>query len=90
MSDHDAPPRLAPLPLEYGLAQRSPVWDGASLALSIVRRLVFALGLGLLTTGVVQVWAGVDMRDAPYFAGWGAGLIALTLPLWRQTDARRE
>ncbi len=89
MSDHDAPPRLAPLPLEYGRPQPSSVWDDNALPLRIARRLVFALGLGLLATGIVQAWAGVDMRDAPYFAGWGAGLIGLTLPLWRRRDASR-
>ena len=51
--------------------------------LRVLRQVVFAVGLVLLTFGLVSAWAGVYQRDAPYFAAWGAGFIGLATPLWR-------
>lgn len=51
--------------------------------LRVLRQVVFAAGLALLMYGVTSAIAGINGRDGPYFAGWGAALIGLATPLWR-------
>jgi hypothetical protein len=66
------------LPLEYAdrsLRRRRFKWWWVFVA---VRRLLFAVGVGIFCAGV----AGGLWRDDTVFiaAGWGAGLIALVVP----------
>lgn len=51
--------------------------------LRALRQVVFAVGLGLLLYGVTSALARVNLRDAPVFAGWGAAIAGLAIPLWR-------
>lgn len=83
MADRKSDPTLEPLPLEYA-SPTPPATDdsGVDPLLRIGRRLVFALGLGLLSYGVVAGLSGVDRGDAPTMAGWGGGLIGLAFPRW--------
>lgn len=51
----------------------------------LLRRVVFAGGVGLFVFGMVTAFAERSVRDAPEAAGWGAALIALVVPfpaLW--------
>ena len=81
------PPDDAPLPLEYETRRAAaPRGDDVQQVLwAAIRRIVFAVGLGLFMTGVGTTWMGRD-RDGPLLMGWGAALIGLTLPLppWRR------
>jgi hypothetical protein len=78
-------PSSPPFPLHYAApSPRPPLFDADHIAVRIARRIVFALGCALLAIGLVSAWSGVQRNDAPYFAGWGAGLVALVVPLWRR------
>jgi hypothetical protein len=58
----------------------------------LFRRVVFAVGVGLLAYGLVAGLATRISRDGPTFTGWGAALIALVIPfpaLWRHWPVRR-
>jgi hypothetical protein len=81
------PWREAPLPLAYATPQpaQSQFPDLRDIIAMLVRRVLFALGAGLLVTGLVEAF-GQGRGDASAFAGWGAGLIALVVPfpaMWR-------
>ena len=85
-TDSAPPPTSPPFRLHYAEpAPRPPLLDPDHLAVRIGRRLIFAIGCGLLAFGVISVWGSVNRTDAPYCAAWGAGLIALTVPGWRRT-----
>ena len=79
----DAP---APFPLHYA-KPKPPEPDPFEPVIRVVRRIVFALGLGLLAFGLTCAIGGVYTRDAPYFAGWGAGFVGLAVPLRRAKKA---
>ena len=51
--------------------------------LRALRQVVFAIGAGLMVFGITSAIAHDGNRDAAYYAGWGAGFIALATPLWR-------
>jgi hypothetical protein len=51
----------------------------------VVRRLVFALGVGLLAGGLVEGF-GNRGGDAAGLAGWGSGLVALVVPFRRMSE----
>ncbi|MDB5297512.1 MAG: hypothetical protein JWO31_3495 [Phycisphaerales bacterium] len=58
----------------------------------LFRRAVFALGVGLLVSGLVAGWGRRVYNDNYAFAGWGAALIALVVPfpaMWRHSPRRR-
>ena len=51
----------------------------------LIRRFLFAVGVGLLVSGLVEAF-GQRRGDAAVMAGWGAALVALVVPfpgLWR-------
>jgi hypothetical protein len=78
-----APPTS--LQLQYATPGPPKRWPSGPDApvLRVLRQIVFAVGLALLMFGLTSAWAGVYQRDAPYYAGWGAGFIGLATPLWR-------
>jgi hypothetical protein len=51
--------------------------------LRALRQVVFAIGAGLMVFGITSAIAHDGNRDAAYYAGWGAGFVALATPLWR-------
>ena len=83
------------MPLEYGrpAPRGTPElleWIETSLLVAGFRRLVLAVGAGLLAAGLVE--AIDDSRyggDAQYTAGWGAALIVLVVP-WPRLLRRRR
>ena len=92
-AEPDASARPAvPLPgpalhLAYATPQpaRSQYPDARDILAMLFRRVVFAIGAGLLVAGVVEAF-GERRGDASMMAGWGAGLIALVVPfpaMWR-------
>ena len=51
--------------------------------LRVLRQIVFSVGLALLMFGLTSALGKIYLRDAPYFAAWGAGFMGLATPLWR-------
>jgi hypothetical protein len=51
--------------------------------LRALRQVLFAIGAGLMLFGITSAIAHDGDRDAAYYAGWGAGFVALATPLWR-------
>ena len=77
-------PRVPPGPaLHLAYATPPPKQDaldfGDVLAI-VIRRLVFAVGVGMLTYGVVYGLANPRREDPATVAGIGAGLVALVVP----------
>ena len=51
------------------------------------RRVVLSGGVGLFVYGGANVWMRYEMKDAADFMGWGAALVALTVPWrWRRSE----
>jgi hypothetical protein len=86
---------LPVLPLGYEPPQPSSGVKGLGvddLLIGLFRRAVFAVGVGLLTAGLIMAFGTQRYRDANEFAGWGAALVALVVPfpaLWRHWPRRR-
>lgn len=78
---------IEPLPLEYAGPRPpdGPVW-GDDTFLRVIRQVVFAIGLALLSAGLGSALAGVNRYDVPYMMGWGGGLMGLAIPLRRWSD----
>ena len=72
------PPTLA---YESRVRRPDPVRE-APLILYILRRITFAVGVWLLLVGM-GMYLTSPSSDAPYFMGFGGGLIALCVPLGR-------
>lgn len=77
----------AAVPLEYSNPLRKPVrvseGPPEDLTRYTIRRLMFALGAGLLLAGVGNAYVGYDRSDVAIQMGFGAGLVALTWKPWR-------
>jgi hypothetical protein len=75
------PPAAPALHLAYATPQpkQDPLDFGDVLAI-VIRRLVFAVGVGMLTYGVVYSIASPRREDPATVAGVGAGLVALVVP----------
>lgn len=73
------------LQLQYATPKPRDRWPSGPdhPLLRVLRQIVFAVGLGLLMYGITSAWARVNVRDAPFFAGWGAAFVGLATPLWR-------
>lgn len=86
------PPPVQPLPLGYAPPpSRPPAVPIEDVMLFLFRRAVFALGVGLLTFGLVTAFATRSYRDSSAFADWGAALVALVVPfpaMWRHWPKR--
>ena len=76
-------PPAPPLSLAY--ATPRPRNAAAEDWVVVVRRLVFALGVGLLAGGLVEAF-GHRGGDAAGLAGWGSGLVALVVPFRRMSE----
>jgi hypothetical protein len=76
-----------PMHLAYATPtpKSSDLSDGFDTIGYLARRFIFALGVGLFVYGVGCGWTSVAVHDAGSFMGWGAGLMALTMPWgWRR------
>src|SRR5687768_4068085 len=80
-----APP--VPLSLAYATPQPKSAAeaDFGFYSVLVARRLVFALGVGLLFGGLVEAF-GNRGGDAATLAGWGSGLVALVVPFRKLTE----
>jgi hypothetical protein len=74
-----------PLSIEYATPSVKETFGGeVDKLLHVGRRLVFAVGVGLLMYGVGDGF-GSRRGNAPAFMGWGAALAALVMPWgWRR------
>ena len=84
---------LQPFPLGYEppRSRPPPPVPFEDVLMFLFRRAVFALGVGLLTFGLVAGFASGSYRDSASMAGWGAALIALVVPfpaMWRHWPKR--
>jgi hypothetical protein len=83
------PPQLPPpfsLRLQYATPKPGGRWTPGGPddpILRALRQVVFAIGAGLMLFGITSAVAHDGNRDAAYYAGWGAGFVALATPLWR-------
>ena len=81
------PPEPA-LPLAYATPQPAQAQfpDVRDVIAMVLRRTLFALGVGLLVGGLVLAFGERRGGDPEVMAGWGAALIALVVPfpaMWR-------
>jgi hypothetical protein len=78
-----------PLALAYATPQpkKAATADLGDYLIAVVRRLMFAAGVGLLAGGLVTAFADHSNRDdAATLVGIGAGLIALVVPFRRLAE----
>jgi hypothetical protein len=69
------------LHLAYATPQpKQDTLDFGDVLAIVIRRLVFAVGVGMLTYGVVYAIADARREDPATIAGMGAGLVALVVP----------
>src|SRR4051812_24351217 len=97
-SEPQMPPPMPVIPLAYQ-AKRSRRISPEEILFAVLRRVVLAVGAGLLVAGITGgIFKGHS--DSPAYAGIGAFLIVMVLPLgqwWRRwqvfepdRDERRE
>lgn len=84
------PPVDASLRLGYATPRAAnDVPDLSDYILMVVRRLLFALGTGRVTFGLVHAIDGGQRGDAGSVAGLGAGLVALVIPFRKLAETPR-
>ena len=83
-------PPEPPLPLAYATPQpKHGAEDFGYLLAVAVRRLIFAVGVALLTGAIVDAFAATRRGDASVLAGVGAGMIALVVPFRKLSEPMR-
>jgi hypothetical protein len=77
------------IPLDYERVKDLPWGDGRTRSqrlffgfIPILRRLIFAAGMGLLAFGIGFIFHGESEGSGSM--GWGAFLIGLTIPIFRR------
>src|SRR5687767_12622238 len=84
------PPSAPPLSLTYATPQPKTAAEDVGFLIAVaVRRLIFAIGVGLLTAGVVNALAEARRDDPATLAGIGAGMIALVVPFRKLSEPMR-
>ena len=89
-SARTAQPPPPALHLAYATPQpKSSAEDFGFVLALILRRLIFAVGVGLLAAGIADAIANDRRSDAPTLAGVGAGMVALVVPFRKLSEPMR-
>src|SRR5829696_7577611 len=83
-----APPPGPALQLSYATPQPKTAGtaDFADVLIVSIRRLVFAVGVGMLAGGFVYAIADTRRDDPATLAGIGAGMVALVVPFRKLSE----
>src|SRR5688572_14385958 len=85
------PPPGPALQLSYATPQPKAAGavDFGDVLIIVIRRLVFAVGVGLLVAGLVHGFGEGNDDDAAALAGVGAGMVALVVPFRKLSEPVR-